>query len=96
VSPNPQQDPLGNVRFVFFSDPDGNGWAVQQISARGSPSHCGRLRAPPWVARSQSDRSVSGEDEAGGPTLPQSRWDDLVVHVAGPPGRVEAHVAAAS
>ncbi len=21
-------------RFVFFSDPDGNGWAVQQISAR--------------------------------------------------------------
>ena len=22
-------------RFVFFSDPDGNGWAVQQISARG-------------------------------------------------------------
>jgi len=35
VSPNPQQDPLDNVRFVFFSDPDGNGWAVQQISARG-------------------------------------------------------------
>jgi hypothetical protein len=25
-------------RFVFFSDPDGNGWAVQQISARGSVS----------------------------------------------------------
>ncbi len=22
-------------RFVFFSDPDGNRWAVQQISARG-------------------------------------------------------------
>jgi predicted enzyme related to lactoylglutathione lyase len=22
-------------RFVFFSDPDGNGWAVQQIPARG-------------------------------------------------------------
>jgi catechol 2,3-dioxygenase-like lactoylglutathione lyase family enzyme len=21
--------------FVFFSDPDGNGWAVQQLSARG-------------------------------------------------------------
>ena len=21
--------------FVFFSDPDGNGWAVQQIPARG-------------------------------------------------------------
>jgi catechol 2,3-dioxygenase-like lactoylglutathione lyase family enzyme len=24
--------PLDNVGFVFFSDPDGNGWAVQQIS----------------------------------------------------------------
>jgi predicted enzyme related to lactoylglutathione lyase len=22
-------------KFVFFSDPDGNGWAVQQIPARG-------------------------------------------------------------
>jgi uncharacterized glyoxalase superfamily protein PhnB len=22
-------------RFVFFSDPDGNGWAVQQIPPRG-------------------------------------------------------------
>ena len=28
-------DDLNNVGFVFFSDPDGNGWAVQQISARG-------------------------------------------------------------
>jgi hypothetical protein len=27
--------PLDNVGFVFFQDPDGNGWAVQQISARG-------------------------------------------------------------
>jgi catechol 2,3-dioxygenase-like lactoylglutathione lyase family enzyme len=25
---------LDNVGFIFFSDPDGNGWAVQQISAR--------------------------------------------------------------
>jgi catechol 2,3-dioxygenase-like lactoylglutathione lyase family enzyme len=25
---------LDNAGFVFFSDPDGNGWAVQQISAR--------------------------------------------------------------
>ena len=24
--------PLDNVGFVFFSDPDGNSWAVQQIS----------------------------------------------------------------
>lgn len=26
---------LNNVGFVFFDDPDGNGWAVQEISARG-------------------------------------------------------------
>ncbi|MET8153781.1 VOC family protein [Actinoplanes sp. NPDC049668] len=26
---------LDNVGYVFFDDPDGNGWAVQQISARG-------------------------------------------------------------
>jgi catechol 2,3-dioxygenase-like lactoylglutathione lyase family enzyme len=25
---------LDNVGFVFFADPDGNGWAVQQISNR--------------------------------------------------------------
>ncbi|WP_019588803.1 VOC family protein [Deinococcus apachensis] len=25
---------LDNVGFLFFNDPDGNGWAVQQISAR--------------------------------------------------------------
>lgn len=28
-------DDLDNVGFVFFSDPDGNSWAVQQISSRG-------------------------------------------------------------
>ena len=28
-----QEFPWG--RFVFFSDPDGNGWAVQQIPPRG-------------------------------------------------------------
>jgi len=33
-NPRPQPDPLDNVGFVYFSDPDGNGWAVQQISAR--------------------------------------------------------------
>ncbi len=27
---------LDNVGFVHFSDPDGNAWAVQQISARGN------------------------------------------------------------
>ena len=35
-SPRPQPDPLDNVGFVFFRDPDGNAWAVQQISARGN------------------------------------------------------------
>jgi catechol 2,3-dioxygenase-like lactoylglutathione lyase family enzyme len=34
-SPSRQPNQLDNVGFVFFSDPDGNGWAVQQISARG-------------------------------------------------------------
>ena len=34
-NPSPDRDPLDNVGFVFFSDPDGNSWAVQQISARG-------------------------------------------------------------
>jgi catechol 2,3-dioxygenase-like lactoylglutathione lyase family enzyme len=27
-------DDLNNAGFVFFSDPDGNGWAVQQITDR--------------------------------------------------------------
>ena len=31
---NPGADPLDNVGFVFFEDPDGNGWAIQQISTR--------------------------------------------------------------
>lgn len=26
---------LDDVGFVFFRDPDGSSWAVQQISARG-------------------------------------------------------------
>jgi len=33
-NPGPVPDPLDNVGFVFFADPDGNGWAVQQISSR--------------------------------------------------------------
>ncbi|GLZ39546.1 VOC family protein [Actinokineospora sp. NBRC 105648] len=28
------EDDLNNSGFVFFHDPDGNGWAVQQITAR--------------------------------------------------------------
>jgi catechol 2,3-dioxygenase-like lactoylglutathione lyase family enzyme len=34
-NPVPGGEPLDNVGFVFFGDPDGNGWAVQQISSRG-------------------------------------------------------------
>jgi catechol 2,3-dioxygenase-like lactoylglutathione lyase family enzyme len=34
VNPRPVPDPLDNVGFVFFADPDGNSWAVQQISDR--------------------------------------------------------------
>ncbi|MDX1640753.1 MAG: VOC family protein [Balneolaceae bacterium] len=33
-NPEPQPDPLDNVGFIYFSDPDGNEWAVQQISSR--------------------------------------------------------------
>lgn len=33
-NPRPVQNPLDNVGFVFFNDPDGNAWAVQQISSR--------------------------------------------------------------
>jgi catechol 2,3-dioxygenase-like lactoylglutathione lyase family enzyme len=33
--PYREGEPLDNVGFVFFSDPDGNSWGVQQISARG-------------------------------------------------------------
>jgi catechol 2,3-dioxygenase-like lactoylglutathione lyase family enzyme len=33
--PSREEDELDNVGFVFFDDPDGNGWSVQQISARG-------------------------------------------------------------
>ncbi|TDB74730.1 VOC family protein [Micromonospora sp. KC721] len=33
-NPRPVPHPLDNVGFVFFTDPDGNAWAVQQISTR--------------------------------------------------------------
>lgn len=33
-NPTPTAHPLDNVGFVFFADPDGNQWAVQQISNR--------------------------------------------------------------
>jgi catechol 2,3-dioxygenase-like lactoylglutathione lyase family enzyme len=33
-NPTPMPDPLDNVGFCFFSDPDGNSWTVQQISTR--------------------------------------------------------------
>lgn len=34
-NPNETTHPLDNIGFVFFEDPDGNEWAVQQISGRG-------------------------------------------------------------
>ena len=33
-NPVPGEQELDNVGFVYFSDPDGNAWAVQQISSR--------------------------------------------------------------
>jgi catechol 2,3-dioxygenase-like lactoylglutathione lyase family enzyme len=33
-NPQPVDHDLDNVGFVFFNDPDGNSWAVQQISSR--------------------------------------------------------------
>jgi catechol 2,3-dioxygenase-like lactoylglutathione lyase family enzyme len=32
--PAGEEDELDNTGFLFLSDPDGNGWAVQQISSR--------------------------------------------------------------
>lgn len=32
--PSHERDDLDNVGFIFVNDPDGNSWAVQQISAR--------------------------------------------------------------
>jgi catechol 2,3-dioxygenase-like lactoylglutathione lyase family enzyme len=32
LRPSREGDALDNVGFCFFSDPDGNGWAVQQIA----------------------------------------------------------------
>ncbi|GAB2495473.1 VOC family protein [Promicromonospora xylanilytica] len=34
ANPAPTPDPLDNVGFCYFNDPDGNAWAVQQISTR--------------------------------------------------------------
>jgi len=33
-NPRPVPHPLDNVGFLFLDDPDGNGWAIQQISSR--------------------------------------------------------------
>jgi hypothetical protein len=33
-NPQPDGHRLDNVGFVFFADPDGNQWGVQQISSR--------------------------------------------------------------
>jgi hypothetical protein len=34
LRPMQEGDDLNNVGFVYFSDPDGNRWAVQQITDR--------------------------------------------------------------
>ena len=34
MRPAQDGDDLNNVGFLFFSDPDGNSWAIQQITAR--------------------------------------------------------------
>lgn len=36
ANPSETPHPLDNVGFCFFGDPDGNEWAVQQISNRGA------------------------------------------------------------
>ena len=62
-----QEFPWGS--FVFFSDPDGNGWAVQQIPDRGlAPWRAGqssRTAAPELAARVRTPSST--------PT-PTRRW----------------------
>jgi hypothetical protein len=35
LRPRSEGETLDNVGFVYFDDPDGNGWTVQQISSRG-------------------------------------------------------------
>jgi hypothetical protein len=32
--PADEDDDLNNVGFFYFNNPDGNGWAVQQVTAR--------------------------------------------------------------
>ena len=34
MKPASRDDDLNNVGFIFFDDPDGNSWAIQQITAR--------------------------------------------------------------
>jgi hypothetical protein len=34
LRPRREGESLDNVGFVYFDDPDGNGWTVQQISSR--------------------------------------------------------------
>ena len=44
--PSREGDVLDNVGFVFFSDPDGNRWGVQQIPARAKATDAGALGEP--------------------------------------------------
>jgi hypothetical protein len=34
LRPRSEGETLDNVRFVYFDDPDGNGWTVQQFIFR--------------------------------------------------------------
>jgi catechol 2,3-dioxygenase-like lactoylglutathione lyase family enzyme len=36
ANPHPTAHPMDNIGFVFFDDPDGNSWGVQQISDRAT------------------------------------------------------------
>lgn len=38
LRPREADDDLDNVGFIFFADPDGNRWAVQQIGTRDEGS----------------------------------------------------------
>src|SRR5262249_37999798 len=53
--PSREEDVLDNVGFIFFRDPDGNGRAVQQISARACPP-----RSAPTSSRAVAGTPLPG------------------------------------
>jgi uncharacterized protein YndB with AHSA1/START domain/catechol 2,3-dioxygenase-like lactoylglutathione lyase family enzyme len=77
---------LDNVGFVRFSDPDGNEWSVQQISARGPATHdlsVSRVLDAPvgqvWKAWTEPDHVMRW----WGPTGFTSPLADMDVRVGG-------------